>query len=111
MNSNCLVGWTITARKDLSEIASYIAEDNLDASFMFLDKIEKRGSELWQFPEQGRVVPELNDFGIVQYREVMAPPWRVVYRIAGKQVLIMAVFDGRRNLGDVLLERFRLTYV
>ena len=51
-------------------------------------------------------MPELAAFGIRIYRELVVAPWRVVYRIGGKTVSILAVVDGRRNIEDVLLDRF-----
>lgn len=109
MNREHVVEWTFTARDDLWGIVGYIAEQNRDAALDSLDKIEKRASELSQFPEQGRIVPELYDLGILQCRELVVSPWRIIYKIAGNRVLILAVFDGRRNLEDALLERFRIT--
>ena len=43
--------------------------------------------------------------GIIQYRELIKAPWRVIYRIDGNTVYVTSVFDGRRNLEDLLLER------
>ncbi|MEI6806455.1 MAG: type II toxin-antitoxin system RelE/ParE family toxin [Myxococcaceae bacterium] len=110
MNSGYLVNWSETAKKDLRDIVDYVAKDNWAAASMLLSKIEERSSELWSFAEQGRIVPELNDIGIAQCRELIVAPWRLVYRVMGQQVLILAVFDGRRSLEAVLLERFRLIY-
>jgi toxin ParE1/3/4 len=40
-----------------------------------------------------------------QYREVIERPWRILYRIDGDTVLVLAVLDGRRELRSLLLER------
>jgi plasmid stabilization system protein ParE len=32
-------------------------------------------------------------------------PHRIVYRVAGSRVLVLAVLDARRSLEDVLLDR------
>ncbi len=108
MSHDYQVEWTVTGRNDLRELINYIAENNLDVALTILDKIEKRASDLWRFPERGRIVPELNDIGIIQVREVIESPWRIIYKITQSKVSILAVFDGRRNLEDVLLERFRI---
>ena len=50
-------------------------------------------------------MPELARHGLSTYREVVVAPWRLVYRVADSQVLILVVVDGRRNVEDVLLER------
>ena len=35
-------------------------------------------------------------------RETFVSPWRLMFRIAGRRVLIAAVVDGRRSLHDWL---------
>ena len=60
---------------------------------------------LFTFPERGRIVPELRDQGILQYRELIIPPWRILYRISEKRVYVLSVFDSRRNIEDILLKR------
>ncbi len=56
-------------------------------------------------PERCRLVPELKGQGIMQYRELIVPPWRILFRIAEKKVYILSVLDSRRNIEDILLER------
>lgn len=98
--------WTKTAAADLNSIIDYLALENIDAAERVLDKISQTASSLTPFPHRGRIVPELKAHGIVIYREMICAPWRIIYRTVGKTVLIMAVIDGRRNLEDLLLERF-----
>jgi plasmid stabilization system protein ParE len=43
--------------------------------------------------------------GISQYRGLLNAPWRIVYRVDNRQVLIMAVLDSRRDLQTLLLGR------
>lgn len=93
------------ARSDLQSIVAFIATDNPLAAAQVLDQIERRVASLRTLPERGRVVPELAAFGCQTYRELIAAPWRIVYRIAGPTVYVLAVLDGRRNLEDVLLDR------
>ena len=57
-------------------------------------------------PLKGRIVPELRFFNILSYREMIYPPWRIIYRIMEDKVWILAVIDVRRNMEDILLERF-----
>ena len=53
---------------------------------------------------RGCVVPELAGHGIQIYWEFISLPWRIIYRITGKKVKVLAVLDGHHNLEDVLLE-------
>ena len=35
--------------------------------------------------------------------ELIVPPWRILYRIAVKQVYVLSVLDSRQNIEDILL--------
>jgi len=59
-----------------------------------------------QFHDRGRIVPELKTYGILSYRELIISPWRVVYRTSEQKVYVLAVIDSRRNIEDILIERF-----
>lgn len=99
------VVWTRTAEADLEAIVDSIADDSINTALAIFMKIRERTTTLYNFPDKGRVVPELNQHGIVQYREQILSPWRIVYRIDGYIIYVTAVFDSRRNLEDLLLER------
>ncbi len=99
------VQWAEVAVRDLEELVSYIATDSeLDASRV-LNRLEKRAAALESNPGRGRVVSELAHFGMRTWRELVVRPYRLVYRIEGDTVTVLAILDGRRDLEDVLLER------
>src|ERR1035437_5526571 len=100
------VRWTRTAAADLEAIVDRLAVDNPEGAERVLDDIRRTASRLTRFPYRGRIVPELKEHGIASYHEMIFAPWRIVYRIEGGAALLMAVFDARRNLEDLLLERF-----
>ena len=97
--------WTKTAEQDLGNIIDYIARDGLDRALEILHAIRLAASALTSMPERGRIVPELKVHGISTYRELVISPWRLIYRTEGKNVIILSVIDGRRNLEDILLDR------
>ena len=97
--------WSHTAQQDLTEIIEYIAQDSVAAALEILHKLETKAGLLPTLPNRGRVVPELLHTGISQYRELISAPWRIIYRVESRQVLIMAVLDSRRDLQTVLLNR------
>jgi len=97
--------WSETSEKDLTEIVEYIAADSPSNAFEIFKKIKQKVSRLYVFPERGRIVPELKDQGIVLYRELVVPPWRIIYRISKKTVYVLSVLDSRQNLEDILLRR------
>ena len=52
-----------------------------------------------------RIIPELQLQGILQYRELIIFPWRVIYRISEKNIYILSVLDSRQNVEDILFQR------
>ena len=100
------VFWTQTAQQDLKKIIKYIAADSENHARRVYDAIKQKAHNLRQMPLQGRIVPELGYYGILIYRELISPPWRIIYRTEGNKVWVLAVFDGRRNVEDLLLDRF-----
>ena len=100
-----IVVWRNTAEEDLAGIVDYIAEDSIEAAMAVFERISTRAAALHDLPDRGRIVPELHHNGISMYRELIIVPWRIIYRLDGDKLYVMAVFDGRRNLEDLLLER------
>jgi plasmid stabilization system protein ParE len=74
-------------------------------ALVILDKLEAKAAQLATSPNRGRILPERLHTGISQYREIISAPWRIVYRIEGQRVLVMAVLDSCRDLQVVLLNR------
>jgi len=97
--------WSEVAENDLKGIMAYIALDNPIQALKKLDEIKKKACGLYAFPEKGHVVPELRGYGILTYRELIVPPWRIIYRMAEKTVFVLSVLDSRRNIEDILLSR------
>ena len=105
MTSIFKVHWANVAENDLIGIIEYIAQDNLTNALKTFEELKKIGSSLSQFPERGRIVPELKDHGIILYRELIVDPWRLIYRISSKTVYVLSVIDARQNVEDILLRR------
>jgi addiction module RelE/StbE family toxin len=106
MKKNYQVIWSGTAENDLMEIVEYIAADNPSNALKIFQKIKKKASGLYLCPKRGRIVPELKAQGILQYRELIISPWRIIYRIWEENVYVLSVIDSRQNIEDVLLKRF-----
>jgi len=86
-------------------IIEYIADDNPANALRIFKQIKEKASSLYSFPERGRIIPELREQGISQYRELIIPPWRMIYRISEKTVHVLSVLDSRQNIEDILLKR------
>ena len=105
MNRTYDVTWSETAEKDLLAIVEYIANDSPQRAYDMFKELKKKASSLHTFPDRGRVVPELRQQEITQYRELMITPWRIIYRISEREVYVLSVLDSRRNVEDILLRR------
>ena len=97
--------WSNIAKQDLERIIKHIAIDSPANALKVLTKIKRKSAALYSLPERGRIVPELQEFNILQYREIIIVPWRVIYKVIGKEVFVMSVIDSRRNVEDILLDR------
>ena len=106
MSSQYDVLWAEIAENDLMGIVEYLSVDDLTSALKVFKKIKEKTENLCLQPNRGRLVPELQDHGILQYREVIIRPWRVIYRVTKKDVYVLAVIDSRQNVEDVLLKRF-----
>ena len=97
--------WTESAFSDLDEIIDFIAANNIDKAIEIFNSLKLKVKKLEKNPLQGRTVPELQLNNILNYRELVIHPWRIIYRIEVKIIYILAVFDGRRNIHEILINR------
>lgn len=105
MSQKYKVIWADRAEDDLKNIVEYIAGDSIANAQKDFDKITEKASGLYIPPERSRLVPELKDQGILQYRELIHSPWRIIYRISENKVYVLSVLDSCRNIEDILLKR------
>ena len=70
--------WSPLAADRASEIAAYIAQDNIAAAEKWVNTVFAKVERLKAFPESGRIVPEINDY---HFRELIYGNYRIIYRI------------------------------
>jgi plasmid stabilization system protein ParE len=99
------VTWSEPAAEDLEHLIDFISQNNPTNAQDVLKTIRNRAATLSFLPNRGRVVPELKAIGIENYRELIISPYRLFFQIKGKQVYVLAVLDGRRDLENLLFER------
>jgi len=89
--------WSPTAKFDLRDIATFIAENNASAAKKFVTSLFQTVERLVDFPESGRIVPEFNDPAI---REVIRKPCRIVYRLNStkRSVEIVRIWHAARGI-------------
>ncbi len=86
------LSWSPLAIERVSEIAEYIARDNLPAAQRWVEEIFDRMGQLERFPDSGRhpTRPDL--------REIIHGNYRIIYRVSPEGVDILTVRHGRQIL-------------
>lgn len=75
--------------------AWYVEQDVPEVGARFVAEIVAQVERLAEFPESGRMVPEL---GLPTVRELLHPPFRVVYRIGVDNIWVVRVWRSERLL-------------
>ena len=99
------LSWSPEAIEDVESIALYIGRDSVWYARAVATKIVETAGTIPNFPESGRIVPEIGNPSI---RERFVYSYRIIYRIEKEQILIAAVIHGSRLLQPVLqrVEKF-----
>lgn len=100
------VFFTRDAERDLEDIDLWICEnDSVESADYVLTQIEAQIQKLSDTPERGSWPKELSVLGIKDYREVFFKPYRIIYRVTGKNVHVHVIADGRRDMQTLLARR------
>ena len=102
MTQRFTLRWTKTATADVRRIIQYVGTHG---GPLVAEQLLARIEALAEHPERCRAVPELAAHGLSMDRELLVRPHRVLFRVRARQVVILGVFDGRRDLEALLLER------
>jgi len=79
------------------DIATYIALDKPAVAVQWAEEIFNAVDVLYEFPESGRVVPEINRKEI---RELVQGNYRLIYKIKAKEILILVVKNCHQRLKE-----------
>lgn len=94
------------AEEDLEAIHTYLTEHRSPAEAAdFLQALLERIATLEHLPLRGAIPNELQALGIDEFRQVLLGPYRVLYRIHPRQVMVYALLDGRRDMQTLLEQR------
>ncbi len=85
--------WTERAIENLEAIRSYISRSSPRYAALHVERLFAAADHLQQFPETGRIVPELDRADV---REVLIGAYRIVYLVGPDVVHILTVFHGAR---------------
>ena len=87
-----------SAVRDLQEVRQwYDSQSAPEVGERLVREILACLDQLAEFPESGRVVPEFDQPWL---RELVRPPFRVVYRLDGERVRVVRVWRSERLMGE-----------
>lgn len=97
---------TSPAEHDILDIFDYISrKDTINNAKYVLSEIETLILSLNTTPERGHFPEELLDHGIKTFREVLFKPYRIIYEVMDKDVVVHLCIDGRRDMQTLLARR------
>lgn len=70
------INWTPQSQNDLISIAEFIAQDSKKYAKLHIKRIRERVRQLSEFPNSGRILPELDNPRI---REIVLGNYRIIY--------------------------------
>ena len=95
------VRWTGRALAHMREIRDYIAADSPAAAERMISALFESAARLRRFPEAGRPAGEWKGR---PYRELIEPPYRILYEIQRDTVFVLAVIHGRRDIARLIAQ-------
>ena len=92
--------------RDLAEIYDYITLEATPArAAKVLERLRRDVLNLAKEPERGSWPAELAALGMHELRQLISPPYRVIYEVTGLRVTVLLIVDTRRNLVPLLQRR------
>ena len=89
------LSWSPRAADSFDAICVYIAKDSQRYAVLFARRVTGLIKGIPAFPKAGRIVPEYGDPNL---REKIYENYRIVYRIKGDRIEIVAICHGSRPL-------------
>jgi plasmid stabilization system protein ParE len=86
--------WSPLAERRAIEAFETIAQDRPQAAAKWLRELIARIGSLDRFAKRGRMVPEI---GKTTHRQLLHHPYRIVYRVDAKQVVVLTIRHSRRD--------------
>lgn len=94
MSKRIIITLAESAVQDLAAIQEYYQEQEVpEVGDRFVEEIISSVEELAIHPDRGRIVPEFNR---TQLRELIHPPFRVVYRRYKDKISVVRVWRSER---------------
>ena len=89
------------AEKDLEELLTYVAAENVTAALTHADRIEKELLTLGAHPWLGKI-PNDESLATMGYRVLVVENYLIFYKVKGKTVWVYRIIHGARDLPSLL---------
>jgi plasmid stabilization system protein ParE len=86
--------WTERAVASVDDAVAFVGADSPTAAERLLIRILDSAESLSELTERGRIVPEIDD---PQVRELIIPPYRLVYQYDESQVQLLALLHSAQE--------------
>ena len=97
---------TLGAEGDLQSLYDHLFEHRSPAQADdLLSALLEAVESLERLPDRGFVPKELEALGVQDYRQILLPPYRIIYRVIETTVYILVIADGRRDMQSLLERR------
>ena len=87
------VTWSPLAERRARQAVDWISQDRPEAAAKWLAELLEAVRKLDRMAMRGRMVPEV---GRAEYREIFHAPYRIVYKVKNKEVVILTIRHSRR---------------
>lgn len=92
------INWTRRSVCDLESIFRFIAKDSESYANYYIEKLRNKTKILNNFPEIGRIVPELKQKKV---REIIINKYRIVYKIvSANRIDILTVHHSSKEFDE-----------
>jgi toxin ParE1/3/4 len=106
LNMKYKINWSKDAGEEFIEIISWYKHNvGKNAAQKIYSKINSQIEKLKDMPGIGKAVQILKDIGVNNYRQIVQDNWIIYYRVEGRNIYIVSVIDGRRNLEEILYKK------
>lgn len=87
------VALTVAALAEFLQASAYISRRGADAAVRFRERVGSALERVQAFPDAGERLPELPG---QPYRQVIAAPYRIIYRIEAGAVIVVSFWHQSR---------------
>lgn len=97
------------AIKDLEMIYQSLKQRaSKEVALREMERLEAACASLTENPGCGSVPHELERINTVEYRQSISKPFRIIYQVVENHVFVFGILHGKRNIQDLLRQRFSL---